>query len=72
MATYTLVFTRPDGTQNTNLATFESDEMLIVDLQTAVGADVPSIAAGRGSGDTIEWLGVADWNGGNPTWTPEE
>lgn len=67
MATYQLVFTRPSGGQSSNLASFPDDATAIADTKTVLDDQVLAIAPVC----ETEWLGVWDWNDGDPTWTPD-
>jgi hypothetical protein len=72
MATYQLVFTRPSGGPSSNLASFPNDATAIADTKTVLDDQVVAIAVGRGAPVCeTEWLGVWDWNDGEPTWTPD-
>lgn len=73
LTTYILVFTSPDGAQSINLTEFRNDATIIDDARPALSREWVSIAIGRGNiVCEAEWLGVWDWNGGDPAWTPEE
>jgi len=72
MSSYTLVFTRPSGAQTSKTLDFANDAMAIWSTKSLLSREVISIAIGRIlPPDTIEWLGVYDWDGGQPEWTPE-
>jgi hypothetical protein len=46
--------------------------MVIADTGHLVTQEHPSIAAGRGSGEAVGFLGVWDWTPDGPRWTPED
>lgn len=69
--TYTLLVTGADGRPQARLTDYGDEDALIAELRHLLSAEQPRIAVARGTGDTATPLGVWDWCGGLPTWTPQ-
>lgn len=71
MGDYTLVTTLADGQQHTTSTDSPDDETLVASVREQLSATYVSIAIARGLGDEVDWLGVWDWNDGDPSWTED-
>lgn len=72
MAIYTLTITGENGHQHAQVVEFSDDRAIIADLKNVVDAEHPAIAIARGVDPDLEFIGVWDWCGGEPAWTPDE
>ena len=72
MATYTLVITGANGHQHTTFSDFPDDQTAIADTGVFVSTEHPTVALARGAGEDVEFLGAWDFEGGQPSWRPED
>lgn len=71
MPTYSLIFTGRDGAQKQSLSEFGHDALAVEDAKLVLTNDLPMVVIGRGSGDSIKWLGCWDYEDGVARWYPE-
>lgn len=67
---YTLLISGADGRQQARLTDYSDEDAMIAEVRHLLSAEQPRIAIARGQGETATPLGVWDWCGGLPTWTP--
>lgn len=69
--TYSLLVTGADGRQQVRLTDYRDEDALIAEVRHLLSPEQPRIAIARGRDEAATPLGVWDWCGGLPTWTPQ-